>query len=213
MIEINLLPEQLRKREKVKIALPEIPIKKTLYALSGGVVALQLLLTLAAVYVRLELASLEKETALLRLQNREIVLQKAEATGIYNRLKEMRALTSRNFYWASLLNAIAHSMTKGVWLRGLYVEEQVQAPRPPSAKGEKPAQPQREKYLVLAGSAIGAGQETAFIGKFLKELKDNPLFNQLFSDLKPSNISQKRSGEYEVYEFTISCQFRKDKEP
>jgi len=45
----------------------------------------------------------------------------------------------------------------------------------------------------------------------LKQLKDNPMFNNLFQDIKPTNINQRRIKEYDVYDFMMYCKFRKDK--
>jgi len=215
MIQINLLPESLRRKETPRIAMPAIPIKKSLFLVGGAVVLIQLFLTLAALYMRFELVSVDRKITVARQDNREIVKQKAETTGMYNRMKEIRSLTERKFYWTSLLNELSNSMTKGIWLRSLYVvEEQEHAVK--SEKVEKEKKPakaaaERVRYLVLEGTAIGAGQETAFIGKFLKELKDNLFFAQTFKEIKPSNIKQKKIGDYEVYDFMIRCQFKRDK--
>ena len=243
MIEINLLPEEMRKREAVKIALPDIPIKKTLLVSGAVLLSLQLLLMIGALYVRVDLSSLSRNVSALREQNREVLRQKADIQGMQMRMKEVHALATRRFAWASLLNAVSQSMTKGVWLTDVrIVDEEVRptvAPPKAAAKGsksqpakgaenkenkekdkkekdkekEKPAPVVHEKVLILEGSAIGAGQETAYIGKFLKEIKSNAVFADLFSDIQASNINQKRFGEYEVYGFTVSCRFKKDKAP
>ncbi len=214
MIEINLLPESLRRKETARIAMPEIPIKKSLYLVGGAVAVIQILLTLFAFYVQLELISVHRKIAVIEARNKEVVRQKAETVGLTNRMKEIRSLTARKFYWTSLLNELSNSMTKGIWLRNLYVVEEEARAVPAKVEKDKKAvvkAPEREKYLVLEGTAIGAGQETAFIGKFLKELKDNSFFTQTFQEIKPSDINQKRIGEHEVYDFMIRCQFKKDK--
>jgi hypothetical protein len=240
MIEINLLPEEMRKKESLKISLPDIPIKKTLLAAGAVLLSMQLLLMLGTLYVKIDLAGMTRQVSQLRKDNHEVLRQKAEVEGMQNRMKEVQGLTSRKFFWSAVLSAITNSMTKGVWLTEIKVVEEA-APKPAKTapaksskkeKGEKakaekgkdkskdkdkdkekekPAA--RDKILVLEGAAIGAGQETAFIGKFLKELKGQPLLSELFSDIKASNINQRRFGEYEVYGFTISCRFKKEKTP
>jgi hypothetical protein len=247
MIEINLLPESLRRKESPRFAFPVIPIKKSLIVVGAAVAILQIALTSFAFYVRFELISLNRKTDVMKKESREIIRQKGETIGLYNRMKEIRSLTARKFYWASLLSELSNSMTKGIWLRNLYVEQaparvgavvkssedqkkakdeegQAAKKKPSPKKGEIPkksaeiekkkkppktAEP--DKYLVLEGTAIGVGQETAYVGKFLKELKDNPFFARNFQEMKPSNINQKRIGDYEVYDFMIRCQFRRDK--
>jgi hypothetical protein len=70
---------------------------------------------------------------------------------------------------------------------------------------------QRSLTLKLDGSVYAAGQETAFIGKFVKSLKENSFFNDLFSQIDLSNISQRKINEYDVYDFTLFCRFKKEK--
>ena len=215
MIEINLLPEQMRKKEAVKIALPDIPIKKTVTIALAVIFGFQALFTLLTIFLGFQKSSYTRQGQMFREANKEITQQKTETTGMYGRLKDARLVTTRKFYWAALLNALSNSMTKGVWLRAFYVSDQ--EPKPASAA--YPAEPTaatdkkapKDRYLVIEGSAVGTGQETAFIGKFLKQLKDNPLFGELFVDIKPSNINQRRIKEYDVYDFMIYCKFRKEK--
>ena len=214
MIEINLLPEEMRKKEAVKIALPDIPIKKTLIIVFGGFFGLQLLFTMFTFYMRFDGMLTGKQIEALKASSQEIIRQKSETAAMIDRFKESRELFNRKFYWASLLSALSNSMTKGVWLRSFYISDE----EPKSAMEKKPvpdAKPEKgaakSRYLVLEGSAVGSGQETAFIGKFLKQLKDNPMFSNLFQDIKPYNINQRRIKEYDVYDFMMYCKFRKEK--
>ena len=222
MIEINLLFEELRHKETIKITMPDIPIKKTLYVLTASVLAIQLLFTAYTVYMSVESSIVNADIARLRSAGKEFLDKKTETNAIHDRLRDIRSTTMRKFYWASMLNEVSNSMTKGVWLRTLFVADE--EPRSKSAETVKPGKKEKDKdkeetdkksedskYLVLEGSAVGQGQETAFIGKFLKQLKDNALFAELFSDIKPYNINQRRLNDFDVYDFMIYCKFKKDK--
>ena len=57
--------------------------------------------------------------------------------------------------------------------------------------GRSPSVP-APRVLYLEGSVVGPGQETAFIGKFIKQLKENPLFAELFEDIRLSTINQRK---------------------
>ena len=215
MIEINLLPEEFRKKEPVKITMPEIPIKKTLFVCSGGLLALQLIFTIFTFSLHVQEISLTQKITAMKEASKEIIGQKAETSGMHGQIKEIRAIVSRKFSWAQLLSAVSNSMTKGVWLRNLSVtdegpksmNEKQQTPQPDSS-AKKVA---KDLYLVLEGSAVGQGQETAFIGKYLKQIKEASFFNELFSEIKPHNINQRRFKDFDVYDFMIYCKFRKEK--
>src|SRR5437868_566809 len=112
MIEINLLPEQMRRKESVKIAIPDIPIKKTLFTSLAVIFGLQALFMLFTLFLVFQEKSYTERISFLKDANREVVRQKMETVGIYNRLKDARSVATRRFYWASLLNALSNSMTK-----------------------------------------------------------------------------------------------------
>lgn len=212
MIEINLLPEELRKKESIRVTMPEIPVKKTLFFSLGGLLIIQVLLTLAAFFVFIKENSYTAEISRLKEVNKEIAIQKKETAEIFDRFKEMKSVTGRKFSWTLLVSAISQSMTKGVWLRTLYMTDDdpkssAVDPRVATDSSKAPV----NHYLVLEGSAVGQGQETAFIGKYLKQLKDTAYISDLFSDIKPYNINQRRLKDFDVYDFMIYCKFKKDK--
>ncbi len=98
MIQINLLPEELRRKESLKIALPDIPIKKTLLTAGAILLSTQLLLMVATLYVKWDLASLSHKVTLLRKDNSDILRQKAEIDSTQNRMMEIKGLASRKFH-------------------------------------------------------------------------------------------------------------------
>lgn len=258
MIEINLLPEEFRRKETVRITLPEIPIKRIVIIAGSVIVGLQLLLAAWVFYSQFETARLKKTIGSLKKETASIAHEKAEMQSIQARLKDIQALTDRKFYWSSLLSALSNSMSKGVWLRTLSVTEEFvmvskPAPKKSEAKTEetnskkskdKEKSKEKEKLskeknkkeesdkkskkekeepkppvkvnqprwvLKLEGSVVGTGQETAFVGLFLKQLKSNALFNDLFSDIELSNMSQRKVKEFDVYDFVVIGKFKQGK--
>ena len=59
MIGINLLPEELRKKEVVKLVLPELPVKKSLIIFCAVFFGAQLLLGIFAVYQQFEIKNID----------------------------------------------------------------------------------------------------------------------------------------------------------
>lgn len=195
MIEINLLPEELRRKEPSRIVLPDIPIKKTLVWAVGVFAGFQILLLGLVFYQKAELFGVRRQVQTLGAANKDITLEKSQTLAVQTKLKQVQALVSRKFSWTLLLNAISDSMTKGVWLRTLGVESVAQ-------KG---------RVLKIEGSVAGPGQETALIGKFIKELKGQPLLSDLFAEIELSTMNQKKIKEFDVYDFTLVCTFKKEK--
>ncbi len=245
MIEINLLPEELRKKETVKISLP-IPDKKTLMLGASVLVGLQVLLIAFTMFQKMELVMVKREVAKLHETGKELAQQKNDIAVMKERMKQIRSLTQRKYAWSALLNAFTHSMTKGVWLTSISVtdmsaakkasvaakkgkEPAKKAAKTADAKADKKKAPAKKdvkkdaesaaetapaastKSLKLEGSVVAPGQETAYIGRFIKSLKENSMMNSVFTDVELSGMNQKKIKEYDVYDFTLLCHYRKEK--
>lgn len=241
MIEINLLPEGLRKKETVKISLP-MPDKKTVMIAVTAFFGVQVLLIGLMLIQRMELTFVKAEAVKLQETGKELSHQKNEIAIMKERMKQIRTLTQRKYYWASLLDAFTHSMTKGVWLRSIVVAEDVAPkkgiaakakeltkPAPakkenkkatakkPAGKNNKTPEPAPEvaaantKSLKIEGSVVAPGHETAYIGRFIKSLKENAVINSIFTDVELSGMNQKRIKEYDVYDFTLLAHYKKEK--
>ncbi len=213
MIEINLLPDEFKKKPAVKIALPEIPARRVLFAGIGVFLCAQLLLALFAGYQSIELGHLKQQYTALSEQNKEVTRLKNETEKMQERIRDIRTITERKFYWASLLNALSDSMIKGVWLRDLTVGEGEEASLVKRAAQSKPGSTRAPgsgvHYLKLQGSVVSGGSETAAIGRFIKELKINPGISEIFDEIELSSITARKIKDIDVYDFVVICFFKK----
>ena len=213
MIQINLLPEELRKKERIRLSLPEVPIRKVLIVFFSVLFAVQASLSVFALVQKGRIGQVQKEITALKAQNKEITFQKGETASARTKLREIQALTERDFFWTKVLNDLSDSVTKGIWLVHLSLED-IAAPPKGDEAGQKPRRGEARamiKTLRIDGSAVGQGQETAFIGKFIKELKENPSLSEIFQEVKLSNINQKKIRDADVYDFSLTCLFRTEK--
>lgn len=225
MIQINLLPEELRKREAPKIVLPEIPVTKTLLICGALLLTAQIIFTLLTFYYSWQGRTLKEKADASRSQNAQIQRYQSQTRQIQEELKSMRSLLIRKFYWASLLNAITDSTSKGVWFRGFSVEEgksvrsaNTTSPKTPKTSDSTSPTPstrqsavsEKPYILKLTGSVMAPGQETAVIGKEIKSLEENPVIRELFSGSSVT-MSQRKIKDVDVYDFELILKFKKGK--
>ncbi len=240
MIEINLLPEELRKKQMPKLAMPDIPVA----GVKIGVVVflgLHALVVLTVILMNARLGAMRTEAGELGQMNRQITSQKAQTIAMQSRLKQIDGLTQRKFLWTSLLNALSDSTIKGVWLNRLSVVEKKEKTIAKQAKnmipgkkspaagmrvvgGESKSAPAKAtaaksksaaffKVLHIEGSVVGQGRETETVGRFIQEIENNKLFTELFSDIELVNMFHKKIKEHDVYEFLIECWYYPEKAP
>src|SRR6185295_10168216 len=144
-----------------KIVLPEIPIKKTLIIAGLSLLALLLLLSAMTLFFSWRSSSMRRQIELLNGDLQETRRIKTQTKVALDKLKDIRALTDKKFYWASLLNAVSDSVTRGVWLTSLSLGEVVEeTPRRSSgtakAGSEKRSDKKQDKKTEKAAVSEGS---------------------------------------------------------
>jgi len=209
MIEIDLLPKELRRKEV------DIPIAAFIPVVVV-VVGIHLLLGISSGIKQRSLATLEEEWRGLQ-PGMEI------AEGLTNELTTMRGridaidnLIQGRMSWAMKFSDLSDAMIPGVWLNKLWLEqkitlEKMELGQPGPGEGQ-PQQATRERVirtLHIDGSAIATGGgETAAIGKFIKSLKNNDGFFSDFKEVETTSIQRSRLKDIEVMEFELICYFK-----
>jgi Tfp pilus assembly protein PilN len=189
MILINLLPAELKKQKREPmIRLSSVPVARILLIALAVVVLLELALGGLAFYRKAEIFGLERQVDSWKQKTSQTVSQKSQTEILQTKLSRTAQLTRRDFFWSTLLSRLSASMTKGVWLTELEF-------------GQSSA-------LKLKGSAVGQGQETAHIGKFVKALKEDADFAGFFEKIELAAIQQKKVKELDIYDFEVLCFFK-----
>ena len=230
MIEINLLPEEMRKKEprfkKIdfsgfnmsEIKMQNVPVKRI------AIIAALVLVSFHAILLGIGVYSISSGRS-SSAQYRSILSQKNEYDSLKSRLDLINRkvgtideLMVKRFSWAKKLNALSDSMTPGIWLSNLSYEEKLgekisgsKSQQSSDKKGSKKGASDKKvfKYMVLSGYASSMGEEgTALIGKFIKSLKDNPDFYSDFIDIELGVIRSDRVTNQEVMSFKITCLFK-----
>ena len=190
MIEINLLPKELRKR---KIELPDISFLPIIATVLGIVILVHLLFSLSVNLKTRGLRRLEKrwEEILPGEKSADEVID--ELTTMRNKIDAIDNLIQGRMGWAKKLSELSSAMIPGVWLNRLWIEKKVIYRKEEKAKkgggdrGLLKAGPEEItiKTLHLNGSVIvTGGEETAAVGKFMWSLENNPEFFADFSEIE-----------------------------
>lgn len=230
MIEINLLPEEIKKRRSSfkKIDLTKLNVEniKILEIGAGIIVVLmviQVTLFLVGIYAGTTLNSLDKRYQKILPEKKEADLLKTQVDAINKKTGAIDELMVKRFSWSRKLNDLSDAMTPGVWLRNLsYSDKLIERPvsgesRFAKSRGQNnsprpPVEKVLMRYILLEGSAAGSGEDrTAAIAKFIKSLKDSESFYSDFSDIELGAIKADKIDQEEVMSFEITCLFKDGK--
>jgi Tfp pilus assembly protein PilN len=192
MIEINLLPEELRKKKSEPVFNLNIEAEKLKFFVIGGVAGILILiiiaLSLSSFIRKAQINSLlakEKNfsdrLSAVDAVNKEIAVLKAKMT-------VLDQLTNRKFLWAEKLNQLSDLVLPGIWFTRVYTDS--------------------ENRLVIEGSVISKSEEAmAFVGKFMKNVKDDQRFFKDFKNIKLESVQRKNKEEKDVVDFKIALYF------
>lgn len=218
MIEINLIPPEMKKKELPFQAarlsglnLQNLPVFNIIVGLAAMVVAIQVLLFVVGIIGTTRLNALTaKYNALLPEKNIADTL-KAKVDDINKRSAAIDELMARRFDWARKLNSLSDAMTQGIWLSEVSYDE-----RPGGRMRAAPGRAGRAQrqamtmpgMIVMTGYAASAGdQGTALVGRFIKSLRESDEFFSDFSGIELVSVKSDKVENQEVMSFRINCFF------
>ncbi len=194
MIEINLIPANLRKKDKrgsEALAFMNLPKEFVLGCLTLFIL---ILFIMHASLLGLWLSKSARHN-LSQSQWNQMAGDKMTIDTIDKQLKDLKAKialisknTSKNsIIWSQKLNIISDSVPKGVWLRKISWTK---------------------NDLLIEGNAYLPSQEIAIVGNFVSSLKKDKEFMKDFKSLELNSISRIKKGATEVADFSISAKLK-----
>jgi len=194
MIEINLLPEDLRVKAKAKAgwgALGKVKEGKgsPLPYIAAGIIGI---LACVHFYLAVNLFTKSAELAILNRGWTELEPQKKvledfkkehSATGQDESL--IQGLISQRIFWAEKLNKLSLSLPSGVWFNDITMDG---------------------NSLVIQGSVVSLrNEELILINKFIENLKTDKTFFDNFSNLELNSVQKKSIGSFTVSDFLLTA--------
>lgn len=225
MIEINLLPPELKKKEPRFRAvdlgnfnLEKIPVLTIAVSFVGLLIGIQVILFLIGIYTKNNLDYVSKRITDISPQKQEADRLKVQADKITRKVGAINELMGNAFSWSKKLNDLSDSVTPGIWLSELSYEERASEisvdDDSSSANSGRRTNSKKKvkkifKYLIISGYASSMGEQgTALIGKFIQSLKDNRNFYSDFDSIELGSIKSAKFEAHEVMSFKITCLFR-----
>jgi len=179
MIEINLLPEELKivKKEKKIPSLSQQQLMPLLLVLVGVLLLVHVVLGALQLAKTLQAASLQRQLKVLGVQKQELSASSDSISAVQ--------LAQRVIPWSQKLHALSLSLPSGMWFNELNV-----------SRGT----------LKIWGSVVSLKkEEMALITGFLETLKKNPSFVKNFSGLELGTLTRRTLGGFEIIDFVLTC--------
>jgi Tfp pilus assembly protein PilN len=199
MIDINLIPESMRKNRRAKMvaaatSAPAGLSKSSIFGLLGAFTALLILALLGCQgYLALQISkrnNLKKQLADIEQARKNVELTIKEIKDLNVRVKTLeKVVGERTILWAEKLNEISDNLPRGVWLTKVALEAQ---------------------FLVLEGSAVSKMKtEIADIHILTGKLKTSKSFMVNLKSLELDMIKARNVDNLSVADFKIRAELEK----
>jgi Tfp pilus assembly protein PilN len=190
MIEINLLPEEFRKKESpFKL---NLDIDRFKVWIAGGIGAI---LVLLIIFLSLGLFIRKFQINKLLTKEKGFSYRLSQIEGVNKEISVLKVkmsvldeLTKRRFLWARKLNQLSDLMLPGIWLTHVYTDS--------------------ENRFMIEGSVISKSEEEmASVGKFMKNIKEDVEFFKDFRNIKLESVQRNNRNNMDIVDFKIALYF------
>ncbi|MFH0762366.1 MAG: PilN domain-containing protein [Candidatus Omnitrophota bacterium] len=186
MIEINLLPDELRvqKKENKPAAMPDL--NRFLYAIPAVIallVVLHIYLAVAVIGKNNLLQGLTKKWEAAVPQRKELDDFNKKYALMSEDIEAIRGLGEKRIEWAQKLDRLSRDLPAGIWFRALSF---------------------KAGNFNLEGSAISLQKDQMKqVKEFIENLKKDGDFFKELDDLDLSSVERKAMGNYEIIDFVL----------
>ena len=182
MIEINLLPEELRKK-KIKINIPTEGLWIIVPSVIGIFVFVHLLLATLVLVKNIQYKSLNKRWLSSSSSKQEVDSWKREFNLVSQDTRTISNLTQQRLVYSGKLKIMSDVLPSGIWFTRLSVQK---------------------KSLILEGSIVSLeADHMSTLRDYIEKLKNNPDFFSDFRSLKLGPVRMREFKGYQIMDFIL----------
>lgn len=189
MIEINLLPEELKTKPR-RIA-EGFELKQILYLIPimlGILIIVHIYLLGVLIAKNSQVSSLNNKWQQLAPQRKALEDFRKVYEGLSSDAAIIRQLATSRIAWSEKLNRLSLDLPSGVWLNELSF---------------------KQKSFVLKASAVSLQkEEMTLINKFMDNLKNDTDFFKDFSSLELGPVQRRAVGSYDIVDFDLQAKLK-----
>ncbi|MFH2137212.1 MAG: hypothetical protein ABII88_01720 [Candidatus Omnitrophota bacterium] len=202
MIEINLLP--LSYREAKSVHKNDLPVNLVLLVINATLIAILLILTSVNVYKTLTLRAIDTRLKNLEVKKQEIDNLKRKIDSFKQSSVLFEQVFTPEFLWSRMLNDLSDSLVPGVWFRSIALKRQTI-----KATINYVETTTELRFLNVSATVVStAHDEMGVISGFMRQLKANKEFAELFKKIEVESVLRRKIADIEVMDFNLVCYFK-----
>lgn len=202
MLEINLLPKELRRRRRDTGEAAKLMFFKALSVFI--IVILVLVHGLMLFYqqgLRSDLEIIEEEYRALGSQREEVAAIADDIEELQTKVQAIRDIAGPEVQWADLLTGLNKAMIPNVWLSFIGNGESRTSGRVAQERADG-------RSISIRGYALGESEHaTSLVAKFITSLQRENDFARFFKNIELDSMQSQRIEGDEVMMFVLKCDF------
>ena len=190
MIEINLLPEELKVKTK-RLGKVSIESKYFLYLIPlvfAVLILAHICLAAVGIVKSLQFSQLNNKWKKLQPQRELLNNLKKEYDVVASNAELIQELNSRRLNWSEKLNRLSQDLPSGIWFNEILVS--------------------RQDFVLKASVVSLQKEEMSLINKFMDSLKNDTRFLIDFNKLELGLVQKKSVGGYDVVDFILTAKLK-----
>jgi len=197
MIEINLLPDEKRKKTKefFSFDLGRLGIDTGKIAQIAGAGAVGFLVLLVLLFfMGSSIRTHQMRKLMLKEQAMSEETSGAELVSdgisiLRTKMQVLSQITKRQFLWAQKLNELSDLVLPGIWLTRMRTDV--------------------DNNFVIEGSVVSKKEEAmALVGEFMKNIREHQSFFKDFSNIRLESVQRRSQESKDVVDFKIALYFK-----
>ncbi|MFH1552650.1 MAG: hypothetical protein ABID83_03310 [Candidatus Omnitrophota bacterium] len=207
MIELNLLPKELRKKKKPPAQLPRIPVLPIAAGVAVVLVVMHILFVLFVMNNNRLSRTLKAKWEQIQPEREKTESIARETNALQRRITAVKEVSRPEISWARLLSGLSQAMIPNVWLSDFELKFDGRAYN--IKKGSE-----RPTTLILTGYALGKSEAaTTAVAKLINSLKRDKDFSEYFADVELQDMRTHEIAGEEAMAFSLACDFKKQAKP
>ena len=156
---------------------------------------------------RSQLGTIQGKLATLNKEAFDILKYKEEWDSLHYKISLTGQLRGKQIWWTPKLQALGELMPENIWITSVSARRMSPTYKKVSSSGaETPTPAQALTTLILEGFALpGDNRGLRSIENFARQLKENPTFSKVISDISLSTASRVESEELPSMSFRMLC--------
>lgn len=200
MIELNLLPRELRKKKKKHFGrMPSLPFLPIAAGLIAVFISLNFVLIFFEIHKKKSLSVLNKKWESMRPEREKTEKLTSEILSFEKRVAATRKIAEPDLKLVNLLEGLSKGVDPNIWIERL------------DLKSVKRFDSGNNGFLEIEGYAIGKNEKaTLLVAKFISNLEGIKEFSDICETIELKNINKREFSGEEVMRFKLRCDFKEE---